>query len=237
MSINTEINNLTLEDVYRVLRFEEHFNGAIPSSLLLEPVTEFEQQELLKLSYVFRSYYAARSISEGQVKFLFLAPLMWLAGFYHPNITIALEETIADVSLTDTETLVKLKMDVLAVNKTEFRKNITPFWILVLDNKDLSVEALDGLPQLLTYAYKSLEYQDSVWGLTTNGLSYRFVYVQRGNNPTYQILSEVNLIDYERTVQLLQILKGIRKLYNFLPLGLATETKNTRSSIDDSLEL
>jgi hypothetical protein len=50
----------------------------------------------------------------------------------------------------------------------------------VIEAKNSSVEALEGLPQLLTYAYKSLEHQEAVWGLTTNGLSYRFMYLQQG---------------------------------------------------------
>ena len=102
-------------------------------------------------------------------------------------------------------------MDILAVNKTEANTTNTPFWILVIESKNSSVEALEGLPQLLVYAYRSLEHQESVWGLTTNGLSYRFVYLQQGNPPTYQILPEVNLLDSDRSAQLLQILKAICK--------------------------
>jgi len=67
------------------------------------------------------------------------------------------------------------------------------------------------MAQLLTYAHKTLENQTSVWGLTTNGLSYWFIHIQQGNPPTYRILPEVNLIDSERSIQLLQILKAICK--------------------------
>jgi hypothetical protein len=38
------------------------------------------------------------------------------------------------------------------------------------------------------------------------------VYLQQGNSPTYQLLPELNLIDSERTIQLLQVLKAICKL-------------------------
>ena len=80
--------------------------------------------------------------------------------------------------------------------------------------KNSEGEALTGLPQLLTYAYKILEHQESVWGLTTNGLSYWFVHLQQGNPPAYQLLPELNLIDSERSIQLLQVLKAICKLQN-----------------------
>ncbi len=211
MTTNLDARNLSLEDVHRFLKYEEYSNGSITSLLPLEPLTEVEQQELSRIRTLFRSYYASRKISEGQVKFLLLAPLMWLAGFYQPNIKITLEENIADISIEDEDTIIKGRMDVLAVNRTEAKRTTTPFWILVIESKNSSVEALEGLPQLLTYAYKTLENQTSVWGLSTNGLSYWFIHIQQGNPPTYQILPEVNLIDSERSIQLLQVLKAICK--------------------------
>jgi len=87
-------------------------------------------------------------------------------------------------------------MDILAVSNT-VQKISPPFWILVVEAKNSSVEALEGLPQLLTYAYKSLDNQKSVWGLTTNGLRYQFIHLQQGNQPTYQLLPELNLLDAE----------------------------------------
>lgn len=148
-------------------------------------------------------------ISEGGVKFLFLAPLMWLAGFYEQNIKITLEENIAEISIEDEDTSIKGRMDILAVNRSDRTTNL--LWILVVETKNSTVEALEGLPQLLTYAYSSLEHQESVWGLTTNGLGYRFVYLQQGT-PTYQLLPELNLIDTDRALHLLQVLKAICKL-------------------------
>lgn len=211
MTTNLDARNLTLEDVHQFLRYEEYCNGSITSLLSLEPLTELEQQELSRIRTLFWSYYASRKISEGQVKFLLLAPLMWLAGFYQPDIKITLEENIADISIEDEDTIIKGRMDILAVNRTEAKSTTTPFWILVIESKNTSVEALEGLPQLLTYAYKSLENQTSVWGLSTNGLSYWFIHIQQGNPPTYQILPEVNLLDSERSIQLLQVLKAICK--------------------------
>ena len=82
----------------------------------------------------------------------------------------------------------------------------------MIETKNSQIDPLAGLPQLLTYAFQSLEHQQSVWGLTTNGTSYRFVYLLRGNPQTYQLLPEVNLIDPERAIELLQVLKALCKL-------------------------
>ncbi len=178
----------------------------------LEPLTEFEQQELQLIRNIFSDYYGDGKISEGQIKFLFLAPLMKLAGFYQPNIKITLEENIDDIHVEDEDTNIKGRIDILSVNRTQGRTVSTPFWIVVIESKNSSINSSDGLPQLLTYAYQSLECQTSVWGLTTNGMDYQFTYLQQGNLPTYQLFPKLDITRPESSVELLQILKAICKL-------------------------
>jgi len=206
-----DARNLSLKQVHQILKLERQPNKSFTDLLSLETLTSYEQQELDKIRNNFDSYYAEEKISEGQVKFLFLSPLLWLSGFYQPCIKITLEENIADIFIEDEDTLIKGRMDILAVNNT-VQKASSLFWILVIEAKNSSVEALEGLPQLLTYTSKSLEHQKSVWGLTTNGLRYQFVYLQQNNHPTYQLLPELNLLDSERSLQLLQVLKAICKI-------------------------
>lgn len=86
--INSEASSLTMEDVYRLLKFEEHLNDSITSLLSLEPLTELEHQEVLKIRKVFRSYHNAGKVSEGQVRLLPIAQLLWFSGFYQPHIKI-----------------------------------------------------------------------------------------------------------------------------------------------------
>ncbi len=82
----------------------------------------------------------------------------------------------------------------------------------MIESKNCQVDISTGLPQLLTYSYKNLENQKSVWGLATNGRSYQFVYIERGNPPIYYLLPELNLMEKERSSQLLQALKAICQL-------------------------
>lgn len=211
MLTNLNATDLRLKDVQRLLKFEEQLNNSFTSLLLLNNVTEYDQQELQEIRNVFREYYSEGKISEGQIKFLILAPLMKLAGFYQPSIKITLEENIADISVEDEDTIIKGRMDILAVNKTQGRTVTTPFWILVIESKNSSFNASEGLPQLLTYAYTSLEQQTSVWGLTTNGMDYQFVYLQQGNPPIYQLLPKLDITRPESSSELLQVLKAIRQ--------------------------
>ena len=179
----------------------------------LEPLTESEQQELLKLRNDFRRYLSAGKVSEELVKFLVLSPLMRLTGFFDIPIVLTMEDSIP-IEVEDGDTLIKGRLDILAVNQPDAEIGAAQFWILVVEAKNSALAPLAGLPQLLTYAYKSLQQQSSVWGLTTNGESYRFVRVTPGNPCTYQILPELNLIDTERSLLLAQVLKAICKLQN-----------------------
>jgi predicted type IV restriction endonuclease len=202
-----DAKNLRLKDVQRLLKFAEQEQDS-PILLSLLDLTEFEQQELQQISNLFIDYYAEGKISEGEVKFLILAPLMRLAGFYKPNIKITLEESIADISIIDEDTNIKGRMDILAIKKTNF----TPFWILVIESKNSSINSSEGLPQLLTYAYTSLETQTSVWGLTTNGMDYQFVQINSEPSPTYQLLPKLDITRPNSAIQLLKTLKTLSHL-------------------------
>jgi hypothetical protein len=90
---------------------------------------------------------------EGQVKFLVLAPLVRLAGFYKAPLVIKLEEDIAEIAITDEDTTIKGRIDILAIKKT-LSPTEAPFWILVVEAKNSEIAALTGLPKLLTYALK-----------------------------------------------------------------------------------
>ncbi len=220
MTQNLEASQLSLNDVRRLLKLEELEGEGFTDFFSLEPLTESEQQELLKLRNDFRHYLSAGKISEELIKFLVLSPLMRLTGFFDIPIVLTMEDSIP-IEVEDEDTLIKGRLDILAVNQPDAEIGATQFWILVVEAKNSAlaqpskrIASLAGLPQLLTYAYKSLQQQSSVWGLTTNGESYRFVRVTRGNPCTYQILPELNLIDRERSLLLAQVLKAICKLQN-----------------------
>ncbi|MBE9183157.1 restriction endonuclease subunit R [Microcoleus sp. LEGE 07076] len=208
MNQNLEASQLSLNDVRRLFKLEELEGEGFSDFFSLEPLTQSEQQELLKLRNDFRRYLSAGKVSEELVKFLSLSPLMRLTGFFKVPVVLTMEDSIP-IEVEDGDTLIKGRLDILAVNQPDAEIGAAHFWILVVEAKNSTIAPLVGLPPLLTYTYKSLQQQSSVWGLTTNGESYRFVRVTRGNPCTYQILPELNLIDKERSLLLAQVLKAI----------------------------
>ncbi|UBF23827.1 restriction endonuclease subunit R [Kovacikia minuta CCNUW1] len=209
MSTTIDAPTLSLEKVHRLLRFQRQGDQSIVSLLRLEPLTEQEQARLEEIRRNFAIYYEESKILEGQVQFLFLSPLMWLAGFHSPRIQISLEVGIAEIETSDADTLIKGRMDILATKRLRGENETHLLWVLLIESKNSSVDATEGLPQLLTYAYRGLGQQRSVWGLTTNGMDYQFVYIQQGDPPTYQLFPKLSLLYSEQSNQLLQVLKGI----------------------------
>lgn len=208
-TLNAE--KLTLRDVHRLLGLQMQLNGSFTPLLSLEPLTEFEQQELVQIRDDFANYLTAAKVSEGLVKALTTFPLMRLAGFYRFPIEIQLEESIESITIEDEDTIITGRFDILAINQTALEGS-KPFWVLVIESKNTSIDLSAGLPQLLTYAFKSLAYQESVWGLVTNGLRYQFVYLRQATPPTYQLMPDLNLLETERAIQLLQVLKAVCNL-------------------------
>ncbi|NEO73535.1 restriction endonuclease subunit R [Moorena sp. SIO3H5] len=205
-------SNLSLDDVHRLLNLEEDYDGSFTPLLSLEPLTDVEKQELVQINNDFRPYLRSGKVSEGQVKLVVIAPLLRLAGFYHYPITICVEEGIAEIDSEEEETRITGRLDILAINNQQPTPANNYFWVLVIETKNSLVDVTAGLPQLLTYAYKSLEHQKSVWGLVTNGLRYQFVYLQQEASPTYQLMPLLNLMESESCLQLLKVLKAICKL-------------------------
>jgi hypothetical protein len=213
MTLIVESSSLCLNDVHRFLKLEELSNGLFTNFFSLEPLSEFEQQDLLRIRNDFDCYLNARKVSEGLVKFITFAPLIRLAGFCDVPIRLTMEDSIA-IAVEDEDRRITGRMDILAINSPQ--SNIAPpFWVLVIETKNSSVNVIEGLPQLLTYAFKSLEQQSSVWGLVTNGQLYQFVYLRRDNQSTYELMPLLTLSQSPDAIELLQVFKAICKLPNF----------------------
>lgn len=204
--VTLQAKNLTLNEVHQLLDLQPSVQRVRFTDVLnLPDLTEWEMAEMAQIQIDFQAYWQAGKVLEGQVQLLVLAPLLRLAGYYRSPIQLSLEQAIAEIMLDDEDTKITGRLDLLAAR----RDAVTPLWVLVVESKNSQVDALNGLPQLLTYASQSLTSQESVWGLATNGFSYYFVRLISGETLSYQLLPELNLLDSDRALVLLQVLKGI----------------------------
>ncbi|MEB3177438.1 MAG: restriction endonuclease subunit R [Nostocaceae cyanobacterium] len=219
MNENLEAKNLSLKEVHHILQFKRHLHSSFNYLPTIEQITKIELKKLEEISLNFYEQYAEHHLSKEQIKLIVISPLMWMAGFYHPTIHILLQENIAVIKIKDENTIISIikgQMDILSVSNGKNKAGINPQWILLIETQNSSVNATDGLPQLLTYAYKSLEIQKYVWGLTTNGMDYQFVFLQQGTQPTYHLFPKLDITRPEHAVRILKTLKAIRNLYEII---------------------
>jgi hypothetical protein len=211
MVVTQDANTLSLGDVERLLKLQPQTGRSLSTMLSLQSLSAIEEQELEKLQETFRAYYRDGKILEGQVQFLFVSPLLWFAGYHAPPIRVGLEVGVADIEVLDANVLIKGRMDILAARRVQETTEIPVLWVLLIESKNSSIDASEGLPQLLSYAYTGLEQQSGVWGMTTNGMDYQFVYLQQNGSapPTYTLFPKLSLMYAEQAQQLLQILKAI----------------------------
>ena len=212
-------SQLSLKDVHQLLGFQRQYNNSFISLLYLEKLTDVEKKELEQIRDDFDFYLTEDEVSEGQVKLLTISPLLRLGGFYRHPIRITLEEKIGDIDIEDSDTKIRGRLDILAVHRTRQTATNASFWILVIESKNSEIAPAAGLSQLLTYAFPSLKFQESVWGLTTNGMGYQFVYIQSDKPPIYQLMPFLNLMEPEPSVKILQVFKAIWKqiIHNLYP--------------------
>jgi hypothetical protein len=199
-----QANTLKVKDVHQQLGYVRAYGERFDTVLKLDALSEDEVTELLQIRSDFDRYLVEGNVLEGQVRILAVNPLLRLGGFMRSPITIQVEVGIEAIELPESK--ITGRMDLLAVRKASENVN---FWVLVVETKESGADAMQGLAQLLTYAYTSLEQQESVWGLTTNGINYRFVQIQAGKPPRYFLMPELNLLDSASAIQLLQVLKAI----------------------------
>ncbi len=209
--VTLQARTLTLDEVHQFLNLQPSLQRVrFGEVLALNGLTDWEIAEMEQIRIDFQAYWQAGKVLEGQVQMLVLAPLLRLAGYYRSPIQLSLEQAIEEISIDDEETTITGRLDLVAVR----RSSKTPLWILVVESKNSQVDALNGLPQLLTYASRGLSQQRSVWGLVTNGISYYFTRLMTNelrSRQTYQLLPELNLLDSDRALVLLQVLKAIRE--------------------------
>jgi hypothetical protein len=199
-----QANTLSLKDVHQRLGYQRHYADRLDQFLTLEHLTTAETAELMNIRSEFDRYLVDGTVLEGQVRILSVNPLLRLSGFNRSPITIRVETAIAPIELPESN--ITGRMDLLAIRT---RDDGPEFWVLVVESKESGADAMQGLSQLLTYAYAGLQGQRSVWGLTTNGINYQFVNIQAGQPPQYFLLPELSLLHRESALSLLQVLKAI----------------------------
>ncbi len=208
--VTLKARELKLQDVHSLLGYEPLLDGKFEEYLQLPELDPDDRSALEDIRATFFRYLNRAKISEGQARELSVSPLLRLAEYHQPPIYLEIEEEIDRIDIKDQDTHIVGRLDIVAVRQGT-HLDAVPLWILVVESKNTEASETVGVAQLLSYAYRSLDRQNNVWGLVTNGLNYRFFYIQKPDRLTYQYMPSLNLLDLDSAPKLLQILKAIRE--------------------------
>ncbi len=204
------MQQLKLQDVHALLGYEPKLDGTFQDYLSLLDLDGDDRSSLEEIRETFFRYLNRAKISEGQAREISVSPLLRLAGYHRSPIYLEIEEEVDRIFIEDQNTHIVGRLDIVAVRQ-DMNSMVCPLWILVVESKNTEASETVGVAQMLSYAYSSLDAQTSVWGLVTNGLNYRFFYIQKADRLTYQYMPSLNLLDTDSSQRLLQVLKAIRE--------------------------
>ncbi|MEG4036353.1 type I restriction endonuclease [Microcoleus sp. S36b_A4] len=179
MTQSLQAKTLTLHDVKTKFNFqlcedEQFFREWIDD---LPEITDEEKRYLDKVKAGYTNS-ADHSMIEDTVKMVVLAPLLFLADLYLNPFHIEAEKSVELVTV-DEGILVRGSIDVLLL--------IESFWVVAIEAKRAQYSVEAGLPQLLFYMLNDPSPEPLTFGLLTNGSSFRFIKVTKGDIPEYAV--------------------------------------------------
>jgi hypothetical protein len=122
------------------------------------------------------------SMVEDVVKMVVLSPLLYLADFFLPPLSIQ-SEVAVQLSIADEELAIEGKINILVLHNR--------LWILLIESKRAAASIEVGLPRLLAYMLASPNPAQPVYGMITNGGSFVFLKLVRGPDAAHYALSRI----------------------------------------------
>ncbi|NEO44695.1 MAG: restriction endonuclease subunit R [Moorea sp. SIO4A3] len=145
----------------------------------LPQLSELERQMLDRAKANYK-YLSKDLVLEDLVKMVVVSPLLDWAGFYQPPFKVKAEyEVSLPIEDKDEDTIIKGRIDILAASK--------PIWIAVIESKRSAVSLQPAIPQALVYMLKSPQTEQPTFGLVTNGASFIFIKLVKGETLRYAL--------------------------------------------------
>ncbi len=142
----------------------------------LPAVTDSEKQLLDRVVDGFINLLNYPPVLEDVVRMSVLDPLLFIGGFYLPPFHVKSEQSVKIIT-EDEGTIITGSLDVLIL--------LERLWVLVVESKKVSFSVEVGLPQILSYMLGSPASEQTCFGIITNGSSFIFVKLVKGNPPQY----------------------------------------------------
>jgi len=148
----------------------------------LPEISAQEKHQLDRIQASYLHLVSQTSMVEDVVKMVVLSPLLYLADFFLPPLSIQ-SEVAVQLAIADEELAIEGKIDLLVLPNR--------LWILLIESKRAAASLEVGLPQLLAYRLASPNPVQPVYGMITNGGSFVFLKLVQGPDAAPYALSRI----------------------------------------------
>lgn len=182
-------------------QFFDEWQGKLPG------LNDLERASLDRVRKRFRYHREAGQVTEGMVNAIVVAPLLELVGFYDPPFRLRSEMTVEVKTKQEEQRLLRGRIDFLVVQDL--------FWQVVIESKETTFDVEVGIPQLLAYMMTAPVEQDVLFGMVTNGNSFLFVKLQRGEELVYDFSDMYSML--ARDNQLYSVAQVLNQIAREIP--------------------
>ncbi len=172
----------------------------------LPALNDLERASLDRVRKRFRYHREAGQVTEGMVNAIVVSPLLELVGFYDPPFRLRSEMTV-EVQAKQEQRLLRGRVDFLVVQDL--------FWQVVIESKETTFDVEVGIPQLLAYMMAAPMSQEVLFGMVTNGNSFVFVKLRRGEKPVYDFSDVYSMLTREN--QLYAVAQVLNRIAGEMP--------------------
>lgn len=142
----------------------------------LPDITEVEKQQLSRVKSGFINLLNYPPLLEDVIRMSVVDPLLFLGGFYLPPFYVRSEASV-EIQTEDEGIVITGSLDTLVLNER--------LWVLVVESKRASYSVEAGLAQILSYMLGTPNPAQPCFGMITNGGSFLFLKLFKGNPPQY----------------------------------------------------
>jgi hypothetical protein len=148
----------------------------------LPEISDQEKQQLDRVRAGYFNLIYQTTILADAVKMAVLSPLLYLADFFLPPLSIQ-SEVAMQLSIADEEITIEGKIDILVLHDQ--------LWIMLIEAKRAAASIEVGLPQLLADMLASPNPAPPVYGMITNGGSFLFLKLVKSADTAQYALSRI----------------------------------------------
>lgn len=173
----------------------------------LPEISDLERQLLDKVKAGYFNLLTYPPLLEDEIKMAILDPILFIGDFYLAPFHVTSEKSV-ELAVEDEGVIITGRIDSLVLKNQ--------FWVMVIESKRASFSIEAGLAQILSYMLTNPHPDRPCFGLITNGGSFIFIKLVKGEIPRYATSNIFEIRNQgNQLYDVLQIFKRLSQLINY----------------------